>query len=128
MKYCSSHEIVPTPVQLIEGTGTCKLDTVTVDCRDAALLPAAQYLAQSLAGRATVAATGGRATSVKLALDTTLEASQYRLDIAPGHIDITGGDYSGVACGIATVSPTSRATAGVACCSTARATFGASTR
>ena len=54
--------IVPTPVQLIEGTGTCKLDTVTVDCRDAALLPAAQYLAQSLAGRATVAATGGRAT------------------------------------------------------------------
>ena len=95
--------IVPTPVQLIEGTGTCKLDTVTVDCRDAALLPAAQYLAQSLAGRATVAATGGRATSVKLALDTTLEASQYRLDIAPGHIDITGGDYSGVACGIASI-------------------------
>ena len=95
--------IVPTPVQLIEGTGTCKLDTVTVDCRDAALLPAAQYLAQSLAGRATVAATGGRATPVKLALDTTLEASQYRLDIAPGHIDITGGDYSGVACGIATL-------------------------
>ena len=35
--------------------------------------------------------------------DTTLEASQYRLDIAPGHIDITGGDYSGVACGIATL-------------------------
>ena len=95
--------IVPTPVQLIEGTGTCKLDTVTVDCRDAALLPAAQYLAQSLAGRATVAATGGRATPVKLALDTTLEASQYRLDIAPGHIAITGGDYSGVACGIATL-------------------------
>ena len=95
--------IVPTPVQLIEGTGTCKLDTVTVDCRDAALLPAAQYLAQSLAGRATVAATGGRATPIKLALDTTLEASQYRLDIAPGHIDITGGDYSGVACGIATL-------------------------
>jgi hexosaminidase len=95
--------IVPTPVQLIESTGTCKLDTVTVDCRDAALLPAAQYLAQSLAGRATVAATGGHATPVKLALDTTLEASQYRLDIAPGHIDITGGDYSGVACGIATL-------------------------
>lgn len=95
--------IVPTPVQLIEGTGTCQLDTVTVDCRDAALLPAAQYLAQSLAGRATVAATGGRATPVRLALDTTLEASQYRLDIAPGHIDIAGGDYSGVACGIATL-------------------------
>ena len=104
--------IVPTPVQLIEGTGTCKLDTVTVDCRDAALLPAAQYLAQSLAGRATVAATGGRATPVKLALDTTLEASQYRLDIAPGHIDITGGDYSGVACGIATLRQLLPAAAG----------------
>ena len=84
--------IIPTPQSVVvSGSGFTLSEHANIGTLDNELLPVARYLAEHVSMGIT--RSGG---AIRLHLDTSLSAEEYRLEVTDSGVDIFGGAYGGV--------------------------------